>query len=247
MSDADILVDPSKVHAAVEYFLRNGWTCVDGFIDNLDNLNELIEVRHGFNLSRPDSQQIDLHWNVFPSYFGDLRPLWHSAQSLSVNGFETSTLCATDHLLHACSQAAGWNVVRPIRWMADAQAIIRSARVDWDRLADNARHFDLVEPVRDALIVLRELIRVEIPAPTIARLGSMTAGFATRVDYRLSARKPIPIIGRPVQRYFRYLRTGRPRGLSFARYMKQLWGISSLRKLVKVGLKRVYASAKERR
>jgi hypothetical protein len=243
MSDVDILVDPSNVSAASGYFLNNGWICVDEFIDSLDNLDEIIEVRHAFNLRGPDAQELDLHWNVFPTCFVDLQTLWNSAETFDLCGFEASTLCATDHLLHACSQAAGWNVVRPIRWIADALTVIRASSIDWDRLTANATRFDLAEPVHDALIVLRELLGLAIPEATLSKLQSIPTCFASRIDYRLSARKPIPIVGRPLQRYFRYLRTARPRGLSFSKYMKQFWGVPSFFRLVKLGLKRVCLNA----
>jgi hypothetical protein len=243
MGDADVLVDPLSVRPATAYFLSRGWVCVDGFIESLDGIEALMEVRHAFNLLSPEGQQIDLHWNVFPAFFGNQQTLWDGAESLRVNDWETLSLCATDHLLHACSQAAGWNVVRPIRWIPDAQAIVRAGKIDWDRLVENAGRFGLVQPARDSLAVLRELLRLEIPDHVFARLSSMSTSLVSRIDYRLSARRPIPIVGRPLQRYVRYLHTASRHGLGFGTYMKQLWGVSSFSRLLKLGLKRLYLNA----
>jgi len=241
MSDIDILIDRAQVPAATRYFLDRGWVCIDDFIGNLEFLDEIIEVRHGFNLRGPEGQEIDLHWNIFQTCFADPEPLWRAATRFDLNGFDASTLCSTDHLLHACAQAAGWNIVRPVRWIPDAKMIIAKSSIDWDRMAENAGRFDLAEPIYDALLVLRELLDLDIPENTLTTLKRIPTRLASRVDYRLSARRPVPFLGRPVQRYFRYLRTGKPLGLSFAQYMKQLWGVHSLYKLIALGARRIWS------
>jgi len=243
MSDIDILIDRTNVPAASKYFLDRGWVCIDEFIDNLDSLDQIIEVRHGFNLRGTEGQEIDLHWHIFQTSYADPQHFWSNATTFHLNGYEAFTLCPTDHLLHACSQAAGWNIVRPIRWIPDAKAIITKSEIDWDRLVENSSRFDLAEPVHDALTVLRDFLGLEIPNATLAELKSIPTRFTSRVDYRLSARRPMPIIGRPLQRYFRYLRIGKSLGLTFSQYMQQLWGVSSLYKLIVLGTKRVWSSA----
>lgn len=242
MSDIDVLVAPANVRPAAQYFLRKDWFCSDDFIESMDDLDRLMEVRHGFNLRGPEGQEIDLHWNIFQTCFADPSTLWEGAVGFEVHGFQASTLCPTDHLLHACSQAAGWNIVRPIRWIPDAAALITRSEIEWPRLEENARHFDLAEPAYDALTVLRELLGVEVPAATLAKFKSVRTRFVSRMDYRLSARQPWALVGRPLQRYFRYLRTARPLGLTFRQYMMQLWGVSSVSRLVKLGVQRIWSS-----
>lgn len=242
MSDVDILVHREDAEAAARYFLDQGWVCTDSFISSFDNLDSLIAIRHGFNLRDPDDgKEIDLHWAIFPTNFHRLDSVWDAAVSFELAGCTMTTLSSTDQLLQACSQGAGWNIVRPIRWIPDADAILSKDSVNWDRFVEQSERFDLALPAADGLIVLRDLLGREIPHKVIERLQVLPASFPARMDYHLGARRPIPVIGRPLHRYIRYLRVGRPHGLGFGEYMKNLWGVSSFSEIFSKGIRRMWA------
>ena len=244
MSDVDILVHREDAEAATRYFLDQGWVCTDSFIDSFDNLKSLIPIRHGINLRGPDDEkEIDLHWAIFPTNFRRLETIWEAAVTFELAGCTMTTLSPTDQLLHACSQGAGWNIVRPIRWIPDANAILSTDTVDWDGFVEQAGRFDLALPAADGLVVLRDLLGREIPHRVIERLRTLPTSFPAWMDYRLGARRPIPLIGRPLHRYFRYLRVGRSLGLGFGEYMKSLWGVESLVEILTKGIRRVWADA----
>lgn len=241
MSDVDILVHRSDAAAATRYFLEMGWVCTDSYIRSFDDLESLLAIRHGFNLRDPDDdKEIDLHWAIFPTNFNSLESIWSAAVSFDLAGCTMTTLSPTDHLLQACSQGAGWNIVRPIRWIADANAILAKESVDWDRFIEQALRFELGFPAADGLIVLRDLLGREIPHKVIESLQALPNSFAARMDYRLGARQPLPVIGRPMQRYIRYLRVGRSHGLGFGGYMKNLWGVKSFGELFRNGVNRMW-------
>ena len=248
MSDVDILVHREDAEAATQYFLDQGWVCTDDFISSFDNLKSLLSIRHGFNLRGPDDEkEIDLHWAIFPTNFHGLDTIWDAAVTFELAGSTVTTLSPADHLLQACSQGAGWNIVRPIRWIPDANAILSTGSVDWDRFIEQANRFDLALPAADGLTVLRDLLGRQIPHKVIERLQALPTSFPARMDYRLSARRPIPVIGRPMQRYFRYLRVGRSQGLGFGEYMKNLWGVGSFVGIFTKGMRRIWDDAFEKK
>ena len=247
MSDVDILVRRDNAEAATRYFLDRGWVCSDSYINNFDNLKSLIAIRHGFNLRSPnDEKEIDLHWAIFPTSLHRMRTIWDAAVTFELAGYTMRTLSPTDQLLHACAQGAEWNIVRPIRWIPDADTILSSGSVNWDRFIEQAIRFDLALPASDGLIVLRDLLGRAIPQKVIERLQAQPSPFLARMDYRLSARRPTPVIGRPLQRYFRYLRVGRSQDLSFFQYMTNLWGEESFVHVLTKGIRRIWAEGFKR-
>lgn len=248
MSDVDILVHREDAEAATRYFLDQGWECTGSFISSFDNLRSLIPVRHSVNLRGPDDEkEIDLHWAIFPTNFHRLETIWDAAVTFELAGCTMTTLSPTDHLLQACSQGAGWDIVRPIRWIPDANAILSTNSVDWDRFVEQASRFDLGLPAADGLVVLRDLLGRAIPHKVVERLQALPTSFAARMDYRLCARRPIPVIGLPMQRYVRYLRVGRSQGLSFGEYMKNFWGVESFLEIFTKGIRLMWADAFERK
>lgn len=241
MSDVDLLVRPQEAERCIEHYLGRGWTCSDDFVFSLDNLEQIIAVRNGLNLREPGSgREIDLHWRLLKSGLADLEPMWTAAREFPLNGRALRTLCATDLLLHAFAQAADWNVVRPIRWLPDATMIMARERIDWDRLIEEAQRLEIVETTRDALWVLQEFLGREIPDGALDRLRAIRTSLLSRMNYRAASGEPLALVGRPLLRYLRYLRIGRPQGLRFDQYLRYMWGIGSLPRAIAQGVRLVW-------
>lgn len=244
MSDVDLFVQPEQAVDAISYYIERDWSCSDAFVLNLNNLEQLVAVRNGLNMRDPASgQEIDLHWKLLKNSLTDIDPLWSKSVCFDLHGQTLRTLCPSDQLLHACAQAADWNVVRPIRWIPDASMIVRNADVDWDRLVEQAQRMDLVIATRDALGVLREFLDLDVPQAAIARLRAHPASFLSRIDYSSSAQSPMALIGRPLMRVVRYLRIGRPQGLGFFQYLNYMWGTPSMFKAFTYGLRLIWNDA----
>jgi hypothetical protein len=237
MSDTDVLVQPADAIRAIESFFERGWSSTNEFIATYANLEQIVAVREGLNLREPGGdKEIDLHWKLLKCSAADTAPMWASSREVTVNGRTLRTLCPTDLLLLACAQAAEWNVVRPIRWLPDAAAIIAHADIDWDRLVAQAERMQIVETIRDALDVLQEFLELELPAAPLERLRALRSSWLTRMDYRISSRAQSALIGRPLLRYLRYLRVGKPQGLRFDEYLRYMWGTDSLTRSAVHGL-----------
>ena len=85
--------------------------------------------------------------------------------------FRTKGLNPADDLFHTCIYAAPWNKIPPIRWVADAVAIIGTGDdLDWDRLIEQSRKRYLNLTLENALVYLRREFDVPVPPTTIDTL-----------------------------------------------------------------------------
>jgi hypothetical protein len=99
---------------------------------------------------------------------------------------------------------------------------------------------DLSEVVRDALGVLGEFLGLNAPETVLRQLSASRSSLLSRIDYRTSARAPTALVGQPITRFIRYLRVGRPQGLSFFRYLKYNWGAKSILNAFSYGMRLVW-------
>jgi hypothetical protein len=240
MGDADLLVPRAQAPQALAALAEAGWTCANPSLGALTRPEQLLCVRHGLNLRHPAGGEIDLHWELLRNCFAGSDSLWPAACPLPLEGATLQTLCPADHLLQALAQPAEWDVIRPIRWLADARMILARGQVDWGRLVAQARRFELAEVVRDGLEVLRELCGDVVPEEARGALRRARSPFWARLDYRVNARPPLPLVGKPLRRYLRYRRVRRHRPISFAGYLRDFWGLPRLPSVLRTGVRALW-------
>ena len=82
------------------------------------------------------------------------------------------TLNATDMLFHVCIHGYKWNPIPPIRWVADAVTLVRTAGqgIDWDRLVSQGQRLHLTLPLAATLNYLRAVMRAPVPSEAISHL-----------------------------------------------------------------------------
>ncbi|HSC35564.1 MAG TPA: nucleotidyltransferase family protein [Thermodesulfobacteriota bacterium] len=216
MMDADILVPTGRVREAIDIITGLGWrsslTPLKGFSDKellsklgwtpaersvRDYTDEYFSVRHGQDFTNPAQFTIDLHWHLLHGYN---RPdsdalFWKRARGISVEGVDALALDPTDQLLQVCSHGVAWNTIPPIRWVADASAIVRKVSVegegiDWERLINVSLRHGKVLPVGEALGYLNRYLDRPLPDGVFRRLGSAPVSKTGRFEYRVRTRPP---------------------------------------------------------
>ena len=216
MMDADILVPTGRVREAIDIITGLGWrsslTPLKGFSDKellsklgwtpaersvRDYTDEYFSVRHGQDFTNPAQFTIDLHWHLLHGYN---RPdsdalFWEGARGISVEGAPALALDPADQLLQVCSHGVAWNTVPPIRWVADASAIVRKVSVegegiDWERLINASLRHGKVLPVREALRYLSRYLDRPLPDAVLRRLESVPVSKTGRFEYRVRTRPP---------------------------------------------------------
>jgi hypothetical protein len=130
---------------------------------------------------------VDLHWSVLHDFnvaWSD-EALWTGAQSRMFDGMTVRFLRIEDQILHLCSHGMRYDVVSPLRWLADVAMVLRREghRLDMDYLLREAGRRELINPVKRTFAWLEK--HLDLPcAPLLRRgLAQMRPSWSERLDY----------------------------------------------------------------
>lgn len=186
MEDFDLLVPRRRALEAMAVLESEGLRPV------VPDHERLVEVSHACLFEQDHERAVDLHWRLLAT---DSRPraddsFWADARSLLVGGVPTLALSPADQLLHTAEHGVRYDPVPPLRWLADATLIIRTAGrdLDWDRLARETLARELVLPVRETLEYLREELDVNVPVAILGGLAVAPVSWLMRVEHALAQR-----------------------------------------------------------
>jgi hypothetical protein len=218
MYDVDILVTPNRAGDAARALLAGGWS---QFVPS--DLEDLLRVTHGTFLRDGTDTGIDLHWYSMwaPAVEDDF---WSAAEPLELAGVPTLVQCPADQLLQVCVHGI-WSDGRPVRWVADAITVIRSAPgLDWDRVLEGARRRSVKPPLGEALRYLRDQFAAPVPSTVIVSLQESRGGTLARASHRIWRAPPSRrrLTWLALDRYRRLLALppGPTREASFRRYLR---------------------------
>jgi len=213
MLDADILVPTRRAREAAAMLMELGWssslTPLKGFgdLDALSRLgwkpeerklseysDEYFTVRHGHDLVNPDEFTIDLHWHALHGYNppdAD-EPFRQGARRITLEGEPVLVLGPEDLLLQVCEHGMRWDPTPPVRWVADAAAILRKEgdRLDWGRFTEAARRHGVVLQVREALRYLRTILPDAVPESVQTELDSEPVSRLERTVFKVRTSPP---------------------------------------------------------
>ena len=127
MLDADVLVHTHHAEQAMKVLARMQWKPLSYMQPQMR-----IPIVHSTPFEDEGGRQMDLHWHLFWECFnaGDNDDYWKNAVPIKIGGVKTLALSPTDQLLHTCWHGARWNEVPPIRWVADATAILGASAAE---------------------------------------------------------------------------------------------------------------------
>jgi hypothetical protein len=164
-------------------------------------------VRHAHGFRGPNGLNVDLHWHVLQEVCDPDadRAFWDDAAGTELHGAGTRALRPADQLLHVLAHAGRWNPVPPVRWVADADAVLRSSgdELDWDRLLAQARRHRLTLPLSEMLDYLSDRFGLPVPESARSALRGETVTPAERQAYRVRATSPGLRAARDEYRYLR--------------------------------------------
>jgi hypothetical protein len=231
MSDGDILVSPQKAGLAIELLHRAGWKSV------YKSTEALIPYQHSVEFSDGHGHRLDLHWKILWDGRQEVsdNEFWESAIPIEINNVSTSILNPTDQLLHVCVHGAAWSELPPLRWVADAAIIMRTAgsEINWDRLIEQTEMRRLMLPMGDTLGYLQNLLGLPVPSDVLNTIQHIEASRLERVLYRIRTGPNIGLQGLHIIYYWfnawRLSPASFQHKLSeFSRYIKCFWGINHL-------------------
>lgn len=183
MGDVDILVRPQQARLAIKLLHEAGWKSI------YESPKVLISYQHAVEFSNGRGHRFDLHWRVLWDGRQEIsdNDFWESTLPIEINGSPTSILNPTDQLLHVCVHGAAWNDLPPLRWVADAAIIMRTARseINWERLIKQLRMRRLMLPIRDTLGYLQNFLEVPVPTDVLKTIRNIPASRLERTLYQI--------------------------------------------------------------
>ena len=232
MLDADVLVHASQAEQAMELLTKLRWKPV-----RYERPQIRIPILHSTPFEDDGGRQLDLHWHLFWECFNanDDDDYWENAVPIKIGGVQTLALTATDQLLHTCWHGARWNEVPPIRWIADAMAIMSAEEIDWARLVKKAQRHRIIMPVKDSLDYLKKTFDAPVPEAVLKSLSAFHISKMERENYEVTLNPMAPPTTTKILRQlyydYRWLSSStsaRSKSLAFARHLQAKWDIDRL-------------------
>lgn len=234
MLDADVLVHAGQAELAMDLLTRLRWKPV-----RYRRPQQRIPILHSTPFEDEGGRQLDLHWHLFWECFNanDDQDYWDRAVPIEIGGVPTLALNPTDQLLHTCWHGARWNEVPPIRWIADALAIMgeSAAEIDWTRLLKQTQKHRIVMPVRDSLAYVKERFAAPVPDSVLESLSAVRVSRIERESYEVTLNPMAPPTTGKILRLlyhdYRWLSSStssRFKPLAFAKHLQAKWAIPHL-------------------
>jgi hypothetical protein len=234
MLDADVLVQTHQAEQAMEVLSRLRWKPL-----RHSRPQTRIPIIHSTPFEDDGGRQLDLHWHLFWECFHakDNDAYWENAIPITISGAQTLALSATDQLLHTCWHGARWNEVPPIRWVADAMAILgaSAAEIEWPGLLKKAQRHRITLPVKDSLEYLKTKFDAPVPDTVVKSLSAVRVSKIERESYEVTLNPMAPPTTAKILRLlyydYRWLSSStsaRFKSLAFARHMQVKWNIDRL-------------------
>lgn len=232
MDDFDVLVRPHQALQAMRILEESGWRSSRQYSAAWLMYEHAAEFKDGAN------RNIDLHWRV----------MWEGRRSVAdddfreaavktnIAGIETRALNSSDQLLHVCVHGANWNVVPPLRWVADAMMIMQSpSTIDWNRLIEQAQKRQLTLLMHETLNYLRGLVNAPVPPGVLQTLRRAPVSrreklfFQTRTSSHIALRR-LPVLWHWYESFRLSSRSDSASGrlVNLVRYLQSLWHVEHL-------------------
>ncbi|HPA19749.1 MAG TPA: nucleotidyltransferase family protein [Verrucomicrobiae bacterium] len=189
MDDLDVLVPIGHINAAMAAFHQGKWTSAKGHpVPKAFDTGHLQRKRTQ-RLANQNGLELELHWYLLEQgrWAGADEAVWRHAQPILIRD-APALVPGPEHLLtHVLVHGAEWNAVPPIRWVADALMILRSAggSFDWGLLLEEMRARRIALPIRACLSFLHGAMGADIPGPVIEALEAEKPSPAERLEFRM--------------------------------------------------------------
>lgn len=226
MADIDLLIDPANRAEAIALLAGLGWQHTNPLPSSPLFRAAVFDV--------PNGTSVDLQWRLLQQpdlawYDEEVRSRSVAAE---VRGQFALRPSNADMLVHIIVHGAKANPVPPLRWVADAAAVIAAGLNDddWSIVLDVAKRSDLSLPLAQGLTYLQDLLRLPIPDEVVHSLQQHRPPRIRRIEHRLAA-LPAPLRRRSqaVTAYLGEARhdNRRPSPLGFIRFASDATGAHS--------------------
>jgi hypothetical protein len=179
MGDADILVRPEQVSAAIALLVRAGWKTANFPLKGVTR--DYLASFHAIVFENETGEAVDLHWHALSECgaAGDDDDFWKDAVTGSLDGVPIFLMNPGDQLFHACvhgyKQLQFHEMPSSLCWAADAMIMLNSriGPMDFQRILDQAGKRHLVLALRQSMEFLQERLAALLPQAFLQSLRNL--------------------------------------------------------------------------
>ncbi|MBA2568155.1 MAG: nucleotidyltransferase family protein [Actinobacteria bacterium] len=214
VSDFELLVREVDLERALRAVGWNGGPVPD----------RVARARSAVRVGGQEHRAFGLYWRFLPEFpaAGD-DDIWRAAGQTALEGIEGLALDPADELLATCTGGARTALWANVQWVADAVVIIRSGRLDWERLERTARVRRATLRMREALGYVGDLLQAPVPEEVLRALVAVPATPRDRVAHKISGSGG-KAFGELPGTLARYIRSGEG-VLALPRFLRDTWNV----------------------
>ncbi|MBI3783322.1 MAG: nucleotidyltransferase family protein [Deltaproteobacteria bacterium] len=181
LGDVDLLVHRSDLKRLQRALLENGYRPLA--IATHRGMQEAFENEMVFRKPGRVVIDIDVHWSLFDSpYYQSMISMdwfWESSREALVGGASTRVLGIEAEIIHLCGHLCLHHQGTERFWLHDIAEVVdaNKDRINWAKLVERTRTFELILPVRDTLRRVASLWGVAIPTSVLTELEASEPSF----------------------------------------------------------------------
>lgn len=200
LEDIDLYVGRADFMQSLEILLSHGWEIAS--LAERAYLNPTFA--HAVSLVK-NNFHLDLHAHLFfANYRGDDSALIAPdfLQKYRSDNFEFTTLCNSDHLVHACANAIERGQTTSLRWVIDIIKIIEHDNLDWDRVIYLTQKKQVSYQVYGVLKYLIKYFNLNIDQAILDKISSFKPSLSSRRLLSLNLRTKKVTLYSTLEYYF---------------------------------------------
>lgn len=181
MADIDLLILKSERRACIQALEKEGYTLKENA-----TLDYLLRTFRSVTMVK-DGLEIDVHWSPILESFGiqSENMFWENTVPIEVMGVQLETFCATDQLFHILIHGFRFNPEPPIRWVADAHAILHTEKeIDWERLWILFEKHKVILQSRGAIQFLQQEFYLNFPEALSKKLHEYRPTISEKILFK---------------------------------------------------------------
>ncbi|MGD0338848.1 MAG: nucleotidyltransferase family protein [Bacteroidota bacterium] len=186
LNDVDLLVRTDDVLRAAQIISDLGFQSVP---PRFKEIHEgLLYIKHSRNFVDQKGMDIDLNWHALKECCSphDDDDFWRDSVPSELDGMQLRILNPADLFLTILIHGLKWDPVPPFRWIIDANTILEHHKnnFDWNRILMQVEKLRLCLRLKNAVRVLRDTARVEIPDDVARRIDRLPVAQFERAEYK---------------------------------------------------------------
>ncbi len=167
-----LLVRPRQARQAVEHLQAAGWRPKKQLPVPLTE--SYVARTRMLGLRNEESCEVRFHWRLSTPLCGAGSDCWDHAVQVSAHGIPLAVLSPADQILYCCTEDS-LTPDRPMFLRAvDVMLLIHGeARIDWERIVEQARAPSVAVPLLEVMCYLQSVLDARIPPPVWEQLVSL--------------------------------------------------------------------------